>query len=201
MALIRTLRGLSLTARRILDSLEIEHCGRGGRENSRLLCPYRSLGIFGLTSGTRISRAFRELKSAGLIEIIRPGRRSFADLRTPSLYRVTYLPTFANGKWVAPTHEWKKTKNQGPNEPRDAVQVEPRTPQKPGSDRTAPPGESQGQIEPHYLDLGEEGGGEAADFPKSTPAHPQQGVGHDAPSPASSDDEFPSTASSSGRFH
>jgi len=150
--LIRVLRGLSLTARRILDSLEIEHCGRGGRENSRLLCPYRSLEIFGLTSGTRISRAFRELKIAGLIEIIRPGRRSFADLRTPSLYRVTYLPTLENGKWVEPTHEWKKTKNQGPNEPRDAVQIEPRNPQKPGSDRTASPGVSQGQIEPHYLE-------------------------------------------------
>ena len=150
--LIQVLRGLSLAARRILDSLEIEHCGRGGRENSRLLCPYRSLGIFGLTSGTRISRAFRELKTAGLIEITRPGRRSFADLRTPSRYRLTYLPTFENGKWVEPTHEWKKTKNQGPNEPRDAVQIEPRDPQKPGSNRTASPRVSQGQIEPHYLE-------------------------------------------------
>src|SRR5262249_10852410 len=154
----------SPAARRILDTLEIEHCRRGGRENGKLPCPYRSLAIFGLTSSSRISRALHELKAAGLIEIIRPGRRSFADLRTPSLYRLTYLTTFKNSQWVEATHECRKTKSQGLNEPRHAVQIEPRNPQKPRSNRTASPQVHAVQNEPHYLDtLGREGGGLVAD--------------------------------------
>jgi hypothetical protein len=204
-ALLRVFRELSLTARRILDTLEIEHCRHGGRENGKLPCPYRSCEIFGLTSGSRISRAFRELKAAGLIEIIRPGRRSYADVRTPSLYRLTYLPSFEAGRWIEPTHEWKKTKSQGQNEPRHAVQIDPDYPKKPGSDRTAPSRVSQGQIEPHYLDLGEEGGGSAADLSGLTvspSAYPQEGAGLSAPSPQFSDDQLPNTtAPSSGRLH
>jgi len=201
-ALIHVLQRLSLNARRILDALEIEHCRHGGRENGRLLCPYRSFAIFGLTSGTRISHAFHELKTARLIEIIRPGRRSFADLRTPSLYRLTYLPTFENGKWVERTDEWKKPKSQDPIEPRDAVQIEPRDPQKPGSNRTASPRFHAVQIEPHHLDLGVEGGGLVAEefsLAATPPAHPQEGAGPSAPPPPS---QLPNvTAPSSGRLH
>src|SRR5262245_47564789 len=90
-ALIRVLRGLSPTARRILDTLEIEHCRRGGRENGHLQCPYDFLARHAGVRRASIPDALRELESAGLVKKARQGRRSWADLRAPSLYRVTYL--------------------------------------------------------------------------------------------------------------
>ena len=135
-ALLRVLRELSLTARRIIDTLEIEHCRHGGRENGKLLCPYRSFRIFGLTSGSRISEAIQELKAAKLIEIVRPGRRSYADLRTPTLYRLTYLHTFENARWVEATHDWKK---------KARVKTNRVTRFKSNLENT----KSQGRIEPH----------------------------------------------------
>ena len=46
--LIHVLSELSLTARRILDTLEIEHCRRGGRENGKLVCTYDDLENSGI---------------------------------------------------------------------------------------------------------------------------------------------------------
>ena len=60
-----------------------------------------------------IRKALSQLTALGLIEITRLGRRSYADLRSPSMYRLTYLSTYQDGKEVDPTHEWKKTKSQG----------------------------------------------------------------------------------------
>ena len=40
------------------------------------------------------------------------GRQSYGDLRFPSRYRVTYLPTFTDGRWIEPTHEWRLIKKQ-----------------------------------------------------------------------------------------
>jgi hypothetical protein len=96
-ALIRTLRELSLTARRILDTLEIEHCRHSGKENGNLICTYSDLERAGVDR-TRIRKALDELVSFGLVEITRLGRRSYADLRNPTLYRITYLRTFKNGQ-------------------------------------------------------------------------------------------------------
>jgi hypothetical protein len=106
--MIGILRGLSLTARRVLDTLEIENSRHFGKENGNLLCTYTDFNRF--VTRRCIRKALDELIAAGLIEITRLGRRSYADLRNPSLYRLTYLHTFKNGQWVSPTHEWKKRK-------------------------------------------------------------------------------------------
>jgi hypothetical protein len=199
-ALIRILRELSLTARRILDTLEIEHCRHGGRENGKLTCTYDFLERHAGIHRSCIPAALRKLVAAGLIEITRSGRRSYADLRTPTLYRLTYLPTFENGNWIEPTHEWKK-RNTRP-ESTTGTRPESTTGNNELPDRNPPlrEGNYQAGIHHSYLDnLGEEGGGLAADFSASPPAHPP-GAGPSAPPPPS--DQLPDvTAPSSGRLH
>ena len=107
--LIRVLKDLSLSARRILDTLEIEHCRHGGRDNGELPCTYSDFERY--IQRKTIRPALNELIAAGLIEVTRIGRRAYADLpRTCSLYRVTYLPTFRDGEWAEPTHDWKNKK-------------------------------------------------------------------------------------------
>jgi hypothetical protein len=111
-ALIRVLRELSLTARRILDCLELEHCRHGGRDNGKLICTYGEFEC--CVQRSCIREGLDELVAAGLIKIVRPGRRAYADLRVPSMYRLTYLTTFQDGKWIEATHDWKK-QNSRPN--------------------------------------------------------------------------------------
>jgi hypothetical protein len=192
---IRILRELSLAARRILDCLEIEHCRHGGRENGNLLYTYDDFERF--VQRSCIRPALDELLAAGLIEITRPGRRSYADLRVPSMYRLTYLWTFQNGKWIEPTNEWKKQKTR-PESTTGNGQLPDRNPPLRGANY-------QTGIHHSYLDLGEEGGGGAADFsglPASPPAPSQGGMGPSAPSPHFPDEKPPSlSAPSSGGVH
>jgi hypothetical protein len=203
-AMVPILRELSLTARRILDTLEIEHCRRGGRENGKLICTYDYLARFAGVSRSCIRAALRELVAAGLIEIVRPGCRSWADLRAPSQYRITYLPTF-QGQWIEPTHEWKKRKAG----PESTTGTGPKSDTGNGQlpDRNPTPREANYRAEiRHSLSrsLGEEGGGPSggpSSLSVSPPAHHQQGAGS-IPSPALSSDGLPSaTAPSSGRLH
>lgn len=112
--LICLLRELRVNARRILDMLEIKHCQHGGRENGRLVCTYSDFEPHGVPRRS-ISRALRQLEALGILRIAR-GRPAYGDLRVPSIYRLTYLPTFVDGEWVAPNHDWKKS--QGHSVPR-----------------------------------------------------------------------------------
>jgi len=98
------LRVLSLTGRRILDRLEIEHLNHGGKENGKLTVTFANLKKFGMANPNDIARGFRELRALGFIEVTRAGRAGNAEHRTPNLFRITYLP--ANGK--APTDEWRR---------------------------------------------------------------------------------------------
>src|SRR5262245_2747805 len=199
--MIRVLRELSLTAWRILATLEIEHCRHGGRENGKLVSTYDDFECHVQRSSIR--QALDELVAAGLIEIVRPGRRSYADLRTPSIYRLTYLPTFQNGKWIEATHDWKKQNTR----PESTTGTRPETTTGNGQlpDRNPPPREAiyQAGIHHSYLeDLGEESGGLAADLSslsRSPLAPSQEGMGPSAPSPPISDPIV--TTPSSGRLH
>lgn len=105
--LLRVLREQSRTARRVLDTLEVENCRHSGKENGQLVCTYNDFENAGIDR-TRVREALDDLIAAGLIEITQLGRRAYADLRCHSLYRLTYLHTFKDGEWVGPTHEWKK---------------------------------------------------------------------------------------------
>jgi DNA-binding transcriptional ArsR family regulator len=104
-------RTLSLTARRILDRLEIEHASHAGKHNGELACTYSDFVRHGVKRRT-VPRALQRLVRFGLIEVTSRGRMSYADLRTPSRYRLTYLPTYVAEKWVLPTHEWRLAEKQ-----------------------------------------------------------------------------------------
>ena len=198
--LLRALRELSLTARRILDTLEIENCRHSGRENGQLVCTYNDLENSGIDR-TCIREALDELIAAGLIEIPRLGRRAYADLRCHSLYRLTYLHAFKNGQWAHPTHEWKKQNASGKNATGTSGKSATGNGQIPVG-KVPPVGAKSQWVKCHSLiDLGEEGGGSAADFsnPAATPpAHP---LGAGPSAPPSPSDQLPSaTALSSGRL-
>lgn len=99
------MRVLSLTARRILDRLEIEFAHHGGSENGKLPCTYADLERFGINR-RQIGAGFAELVSLGFLEIARPGRAGNAEYRAPTLYRLTYRHMDAQ----APTHEWRRVR-------------------------------------------------------------------------------------------
>jgi hypothetical protein len=202
-AMIRVLLGLGLAARRILDVLEIEHCCHGRRDNGRLVCTYSNFEQGGVRRGS-ICGALRELVAVGLIEITRLGRRSYADLRLPSLYRLTFEPTYVDGKRVEPTHEWKKQKAGDHSTTGASSGSNTGSAQKPVANRSLREGKSQWRFNHSFLESRVEGGGGAADSFSpiaSPPAPAQEGTGPSASSPPSDDDQLPSIASlSSGRL-
>jgi hypothetical protein len=202
-ALIKLFPALSLAARRILDVLEIEHCRHGRRDNGRLVCTYSNFEQGGVRRGS-ICGALRELVAVGLIEITRLGRRSYADLRLPSLYRLTFEPTYVDGKRVEPTHEWKKQKAGDHSTTGASSGSNTGSAQKPVANRSLREGKSQWRFNHSFLESRVEGGGGAADSFSpiaSPPAPAQEGTGPSASSPPSDDDQLPSIASlSSGRL-
>lgn len=100
-------RALSLSARRILDRLEIEHASHGGAENGRLPCTYADFHRYGLHRHA-IGPAIREAVALGFLEITQPGRAGNAEFRSPNYFRLTYVSTS-----VAPTDEWQKIDEAG----------------------------------------------------------------------------------------
>ncbi len=97
------MRVLSLSARRLLDRLEIEHADHGGSENGRLPVTYADLVAFGLDRHA-VSPAIRECVALGFVEVTEQGRAGNADSRMPSKFRITYRPTAEAG----PTNEWMR---------------------------------------------------------------------------------------------
>jgi hypothetical protein len=106
-AMIRSalFRSLRLTDLRILLRLEIEHASCGGKQNGDLTCTYTDFVEYGVRRAS-IPEGIRRLVRGGFLVVTEQGRQSYGDLRIPSRYRVTYLPSFADGRWVEPTHEW-----------------------------------------------------------------------------------------------
>lgn len=96
-------RVLSLSARRVLDRLEIELAHHGGMDNGRLPVTYDDFGKYGIDRHA-IAPAIRELVALGFIEVTEQGRSGNAEWRTPNRFRLTYKPT----KAADPTHEWKR---------------------------------------------------------------------------------------------
>ena len=90
------LRVLSLTARRILDRLDLEHVNHGGKDNGRLPVTFADLKKFGMANPNHNARGFRELCALGFIEKTRTGRAGIGEHRSANLFRITYLA--ADGK-------------------------------------------------------------------------------------------------------
>jgi hypothetical protein len=95
-------RALTLSARRILDRIEIEHANHGGAENGRLPVTYEQFHQYGIHRHS-IAPAIRETVALGFTEITEAGRAGNADFRRPNYFRLTYINTN-----VGPTNEWEK---------------------------------------------------------------------------------------------
>jgi hypothetical protein len=98
---------LSLSARRLLDRLEIELAHHGGRENGKLPVTYEQLVEFGLHRHC-IAPAIREVEALGFTQVTEHGRGGNAEYRKPNLYRITYRPT---DDGMPPTDNWRRIKS------------------------------------------------------------------------------------------
>ncbi len=96
-------RTLSLSARRVLDRIEIEHAHHGGVDNGRLPVTYEDFAAYGMDRHA-IPPAIRELEALGIIEVTERGRAGNAEFRTPNRFRLTYQLA----KGLDRTHEWKR---------------------------------------------------------------------------------------------
>jgi hypothetical protein len=83
-------RVLSLSERRVLDRLEVEHMKHGGVENGKLPCTYHDIEKWGVKSRFA-APALRALEALGFIVTTRQGYRGAAGKRMPSLYRLTFV--------------------------------------------------------------------------------------------------------------
>src|SRR4029077_6606255 len=96
---------LSLSARRILDRLEIEHAHHGGNDNGELPVTYDQFIEYGIHRNA-VSPAIREVEALGFVEITERGRAGNAEWRRPNKFRLTYRQV---GR-AAATDEWLKIK-------------------------------------------------------------------------------------------
>jgi hypothetical protein len=94
---------LSLSARRVLDRIEIELADHGGMDNGKLPVTYDDFARYGIDRDA-IAPAIREVTALGFVEVTEPGRAGNADYRKPNLFRLTYK----HSNDAAATHEWKK---------------------------------------------------------------------------------------------
>ena len=98
-------RLLSLSARRILDRLEIELADHGGADNGRLPVTYDDFQKYGLHRQA-IYPAIRETVALGFVEITEQGVAGNAEFRKPNKFRITYRA--ANGVLGDGSHEWRR---------------------------------------------------------------------------------------------
>jgi hypothetical protein len=96
---------LSLSARRVLDRIEIEHADHGGCDNGRLPVTYDDFEWYGIHRHA-IAAAIRETVALGFAEITERGRAGNAEFRSAHKFRLTY---FHVGR-APPTNEWQRIK-------------------------------------------------------------------------------------------
>jgi hypothetical protein len=96
---------LTLSARRMLERIEIELAGHGGTDNGRLPVTFDDFVAFGIHRKS-VAPAMRELEALGFIEITERGRAGNSEWRRPNLFRLT----FRDLNRAAPTHEWRRIK-------------------------------------------------------------------------------------------
>jgi hypothetical protein len=96
-------RALSLSARRVLERIEIELAQHGGKDNGSLPVTYDDFEHYGIRRDC-IAPAIRELVALKFIEITKPGRAGNAEFRAPNLFRLTYRHT----KRDEPSHDWRR---------------------------------------------------------------------------------------------
>ena len=95
-------RVLSLSARRVLDRVEIEFADHGGTENGELPVTYDDFEEYGVHRHA-IAPAIREAVALGFLQVTEQGRAGNAEYRKPNLFRLTYRHTHN----APPTDDWK----------------------------------------------------------------------------------------------
>jgi hypothetical protein len=98
-------RVLSLSARRVIDHVEIELGHHGGNDNGRLPVTYENFVSHGIDRHA-IGPATREAVALGFLEITHHGCAGNAEFRSPNLFRLTYRP--AKGIPGDGSHEWRR---------------------------------------------------------------------------------------------
>lgn len=93
-------RVLSQAAHRVISRIEVELGKHAGKDNGKLPVTMDNFVEYGLHRHA-ISPAIRELEDLGFIQVIR-GIAAMAGQRRPSLYRLTYLPSYGE----EPSNEW-----------------------------------------------------------------------------------------------
>ena len=100
-------RVLSLSARRVLDRLEIERAQHGGQDNGRLPVTFEQLFEYGIHRHA-IAPAVRELEALGFAIVTERGRSGNAGYRKPNLFRITFHPGGTDSG--EPSDEWRSIK-------------------------------------------------------------------------------------------
>ena len=96
-------RVLSLSARRVLDRVEIEFAHHGGQDNGKLPVTFDDFARYGINR-QQIAPAIRECEALGFLQVTERGRAGNAEFRTPNLFRLTYRHTGG----AAETNEWRR---------------------------------------------------------------------------------------------
>src|SRR5262249_45886537 len=97
-------RALSLSARRVLDRVEIELAHHGGFENGNLPVTFAQFEEYGIGNRRSIAAAIRECCALGFLEITLAGRAGNREFRRANLFRLTYRHLDR----AQPTHEWTR---------------------------------------------------------------------------------------------
>jgi hypothetical protein len=100
---------LSLSARRVLDRIEIELANHGGRDNGKLPVTFDDFVRYGLDRHA-IAPAIREAAALGFVNAI-TGRAGNGEFRNPNLFGLTYRHIIAN-TIAEPTDEWNRIKTR-----------------------------------------------------------------------------------------
>ena len=99
-------RVTSLSARKVLDRIEIELAQHAGRDNGRLPVTFDQFAEFGMDRHG-IAPAIRELIGLGIIEVTEHGRSGNAGGRRPNLFRLCYRHTESGEA----SDEWRRIKS------------------------------------------------------------------------------------------
>jgi hypothetical protein len=96
-------RVLGLSARRVIDRIEVELAHHGGRDNGKLPVTFADFEHYGIHREA-IGPAIREAVALRFVEVTRAGRGGNSEFRVPNLFRLTFRHTERED----PTHDWRR---------------------------------------------------------------------------------------------
>src|SRR5262249_40089890 len=104
-------RVLSLSARKVINRIEIELAHHGGNDNGRLPVTKRGFMDYGV-SDRLVAPAIREAEALGFIRVTERGRGGNSEYRQPNLFFLTFAHC-RTSRAEPPTHDWGKIKTIG----------------------------------------------------------------------------------------